>query len=200
MSLPRLAVLVSGSGSNLQALLNAINAGELAADPVLVLSNKRAAYGLERARQADVPAVYFPYAPYKTHGRVAYDAALAAKVGEYAPDLIVLAGWMRILTPAFLDAFPRRVINLHPALQGAFDGTQAIERAFAAYQRGEIEGSGCMVHYAIPEVDAGPVIAQTAVPILPTDSLEDFAQRMHTAEHQLIVAAARLALEALAGS
>jgi formyltetrahydrofolate-dependent phosphoribosylglycinamide formyltransferase len=127
--------------------------------------------------------------------REAYDADLAQKILAYTPDLIVLAGWMHIVSPAFLDCFPNQVINLHPALPGQFAGTQAIDRAFAAYQQGKITHSGCMVHVVIPEVDAGPVLAMAEVPILPDDSLADFEARMHTAEHQLIVQATKLALE-----
>jgi len=120
---------------------------------------------------------------------------LAAEIQRVEPDLIVLAGWMHILSAAFLNQFSNRVINLHPALPGHFDGVQAIERAFAAYQRGAIEHSGCMVHLAIPEVDAGPVVAQAIVPIRPDDSLADFAARMHEAEHELIVEAIQSMLE-----
>lgn len=183
----RLLILISGSGSNLQALLDAVSAGELAAEIVHVVSNKADAYGLVRAQQAAVPTTVFPYKPYQVAGREAYDAALAALIAPYQPDFVILAGWMRILTPAFLNAFPQRVINLHPALPGQFVGTHAIERAFEAYQRGEISHSGCMVHVAIPEVDAGPVLGTAEVPILPTDTLETFATRLHTAEHRLLV-------------
>ncbi len=193
----RLAILISGSGTNLQAILDAIAAGELTAELVVVVSDKQDAYGLVRAEQAGVPTLYFPYKPYRQDGREAYDAALAQTLQGYRPDLIVLAGWMRILTPAFLDPFHKRVINLHPALPGQFAGTHAIERAYEAYQQGQISHSGCMVHYAIPQVDAGPVIAQAEVPILPQDSLDDFATRMHQAEHRLIVEATKLALSAL---
>ena len=190
----RLIVLISGSGSNLQALLDAIAAEELPAQVVLVVANKADAYGLVRAEQAGVATLVFPYQPYKLAGREAYDGALAAVIAPYQPDLIVLAGWMRILTPAFLNAFPHKVINLHPALPGQFVGTHAIERAFEAYQQGEITHSGCMVHYAIPEVDAGPVLATAEVPLYPSDTLADFSARMHTAEHHLIVAATAKAL------
>ena len=96
---------------------------------------------------------------------------------------------MHILSAAFLDCFPGRVINLHPALPEQFAGTHAIERAFDAYQNREISESGCMVHYAIPEVDAGAVIEQATVPIYPDDSLEDFEKRMHETEHQIIIRA-----------
>jgi folate-dependent phosphoribosylglycinamide formyltransferase PurN len=102
---------------------------------------------------------------------------------------------MHIVSPTFLNYFPNRVINLHPALPGQFAGTHAIDRAFAAYQQGEITHSGCMVHIVIPEVDAGPVLATAEVPILPEDSLADFEERMHKVEHTLIVKATKLALE-----
>lgn len=193
---PRLAVLISGSGTNLQALLDATQRGDLSAEIVLVVANRRQAYGLVRAAQAGIPTDYFPLKPYTDAGqsRALYDADLAQRVAAASPDLIVLAGWMHVLSPAFLHRFPGRVINLHPALPGQFVGTQAIERAFAAFQAGEIDQSGCMVHYVIPEVDAGPVIETAVVPIYPTDNLEAFAARMHAAEHRLIVAATRRAL------
>lgn len=196
-SLPRLVILISGSGTNLQAIVDAVARGELAAVIPLVVSNRQAAYGLVRAQEAGIPSLYFPLKPYRDAGksRQQYDADLAAEIQRVEPDLIVLAGWMHILSAAFLNQFPNRVINLHPALPGHFDGVQAIERAFAAYQRGEIEHSGCMVHLAIPEVDAGPVVAQAIVPIQPDDSLADFAARMHEAEHELIVEAIQFMLE-----
>lgn len=192
----RLVVLISGSGTNLQALIDATRNGRLPAQIVLVVSNRKNAYGLTRAAAADIPTLYFPLKPYRDAGerREAYDADLAAEIASYRPDLIVLAGWMHVLSPAFLHRFPRRVINLHPALPGQFAGTQAIERAFAAYERGEITHGGCMVHYAIAEVDAGEVIDQAVVAFAEDDSLEAFAARMHAAEHRLIVAATRQAL------
>ncbi len=191
MPLTRLIVFISGSGSNLQAILDAAANHTLPVEVVLVVSNRKDAYGLVRAAQAGVPTLYFPLKPYKDagRGRDQYDADLAAQVSPYQPDLIVLAGWMHVLSPAFLNHFPRQVINLHPALPDTFAGTHAIERAYEAFQRGEISHSGCMVHTTIPEVDAGPVIAQAIVPIYPTDSLDDFATRMHQAEHTLLVEA-----------
>jgi formyltetrahydrofolate-dependent phosphoribosylglycinamide formyltransferase len=189
-------VFISGSGSNLQAILEAISAGQLAAQVVLVVSNRKNAYGLVRAEQAGVPTLYVPLKPYTDagRGRAAYDAALAEQVLAYKPDLVVLVGWMHILSPAFLRHFPRQVINLHPALPGMFPGTHAIERAYAAYRRGEIDHSGCMVHYAVPEVDAGPTVAQAVVPLYPDDTPERFEERMHAAEHRLIIEAIAYAL------
>jgi formyltetrahydrofolate-dependent phosphoribosylglycinamide formyltransferase len=187
----RLIVCISGSGSNLQAILDAIAEGRLPAEVVLVVSNRKAAFGLVRAEQAGIPALYFPRQPYTSAGksRETYDADLAQRLREYSPDLIVLAGWMHIFSPEFLCLFPNQVINLHPALPGMFGGLHAIERAYEAYRSGEIAQSGCMIHYAIPEVDAGTVIAQTVVPIEPGDTVEAFEERMHVAEHTLIVEA-----------
>lgn len=196
LELPRLVILISGSGSNLQALLDAVADGRLTAVPTLVVANRKDAYGLVRAEKAGVPTAYFPFKPYREAGksREDYDADLAELIRPYHPDLIILAGWMHILSAAFLNHFPNRVINLHPALPGQFAGTHAIQRAYEAYQRGEIEQTGCMVHHTIPEVDAGPVIAQAEVPILPGDSLADLEERMHRAEHVLLVTAVQTVL------
>ncbi len=198
---PSIVVLVSGSGTNLQALLDAITARHLPARISLVVSNRRAAYALTRAEQAGIPTLYFPLKPYTDAGksRQDYDADLAAKVREVNPDLIVLAGWMHVLSPAFLNLFNERVINLHPALPGDFPGTHAIERAYQAYFRGEIDRTGCMVHYVEPEVDAGPVIARAVVHLDLRDTLEDYETRVHTVEHQLLVQATYLALEKVSG-
>lgn len=194
MSKLRIVVLVSGSGTNLQAILDAVAMGKLAAEPVLVVSNRKGAYGLVRAEKTAVSTLYFPFKPYRDSGksRADYDADLAARLKAYAPDLIVLAGWMHIFSPAFLDEFPQQVINLHPALPGQFAGTHAIERAYRAFQDGDIAYSGCMVHYVIPEIDAGAVVVERIVPIKPADSLADFEARMHAAEHKLIVEAIQI--------
>ncbi|MCA9935062.1 MAG: phosphoribosylglycinamide formyltransferase [Ardenticatenaceae bacterium] len=193
---PSIVVMISGSGTNLQALIDAVANGRLPAKIVGVVSNRKAAYGLARAEQAGISTRYLPFKPYKDVGksRDAYDADLAAEVAAFQPDLIVLAGWMHILSPIFLNQFAGRVINLHPALPGQFAGTHAIERAYDAFQRGEIEHSGCMVHVAIPEVDAGEVVVSRQVYIHKEDTLADFEARMHEAEHELIVIAADRAL------
>ncbi|MBN1311940.1 MAG: phosphoribosylglycinamide formyltransferase [Anaerolineae bacterium] len=187
----RLVVLISGSGTNLQAIIDAIKAGKLDATIEVVVSNKKNAYGLVRAEQTGIPTLYFPLKPYldKGAGREQYDADLAERVRAYQPDLIVLAGWMLVLSPAFLDCFPHKVINLHPALPCTFPGTEGIQRTFDAYQRGEVEHGGCMIHWVVPEVDAGEVIVQRIVPIKPDDTVDDFEARMHKTEHQIIVEA-----------
>jgi formyltetrahydrofolate-dependent phosphoribosylglycinamide formyltransferase len=190
----KLAVLVSGSGTNLQAIMDAIEKGDLTAEIVLVASNRKAAYGLVRAETANLPTLYHPLKPYLENGqgREAYDRDLGNKIQQYQPDLLVLAGWMHVLSHVFLEHFPDKVINLHPALSGAFAGTDAIDRTFNAFQKGEVTHGGCMVHYVVPEVDAGPVIAQSIVPIQPQDTLESFGIRMHAAEHSLLVEAIRI--------
>jgi formyltetrahydrofolate-dependent phosphoribosylglycinamide formyltransferase len=184
----RLVVLISGNGSNLQAILDACAAGDLPARVVAVVSDRREAFGLERAQRAGIPALAHP--KLKTHSRQAYDTQLAELATSYRPDLVVLAGWMRLLGLAFLQRFPNRVINLHPALPGAFPGTHAIEHAWEAYRRGEIQHTGVMVHLVPDErVDSGPVLAQTVVPIRAGDTLPALTERMHEVEHQLLVRA-----------
>jgi phosphoribosylglycinamide formyltransferase-1 len=182
----RLVVLISGNGSNLQSMIDAVQSGIIKAKISAVISNKRDAYGLERARKANIPALVLP--KMKEQTREEYDAQLAQAVQHYAPDWVILAGWMRILSMHFLRHFPNRVINLHPALPGTFPGTHAIERAYEAFQRGEIQETGVMVHLVPDEgVDAGPVLAQAQVAILPGDTLADLETRIHQTEHRLLV-------------
>jgi phosphoribosylglycinamide formyltransferase 1 len=186
----KIAVLISGSGSNLQAMIDAIAEGRLDARICVVVSNRKDAYGLVRAKQAGIPTRYHPLKPYRDaqRDRREYDADLAALLQEYAPDWVVLAGWMHILTSGFLDPYRDRVVNLHPALPGQFPGAHAIDDALAAFQRGEIEHTGIMVHLVPDErVDEGPVLATRRVPIDPDDTRESLGARMHRAEHALLV-------------
>lgn len=186
----RLAVLISGNGSNLQAIIDAVRMKVLPAEIVLVVSNRKTAYGLERATKAGIATRYHPLKPYNDAGRsrIEYDADLAELVRGYDPDWVVLAGWMHILSAAFLQHFPYRVVNLHPALPGQFPGSHAIADAFAAYQQGKIKHTGCMVHLVPDEaVDAGPIIGSLDVPIYPNDTEEMLANRMHQAEHTLLI-------------
>jgi formyltetrahydrofolate-dependent phosphoribosylglycinamide formyltransferase len=190
----RLVVLISGFGSNLQAVLDAVRSGELPAQVYGVVSNKAEAFGLERARQAGIPAVVHGY---KTgQERSDYDRQLADIVAAYQPDWIVLAGWMRILSSAFLQRFPGRVVNLHPALPGTFPGTHAIERALEAYRLGQIDHTGVMVHLVPDEgVDNGPVLNQMIVPIYPADTLEVLEARVHEVEHSLLIDTLKILFE-----
>ena len=194
----KLAVLISGAGSNLQALIDAIRMRMLDAQIAVVVSNRKDAFGLQRAQQARLITRYHPLKPYRDTGRsrTEYDADLAKLLQEFNPDYIVLAGWMHIFSAEFLRHFPYRVLNLHPALPGQFPGAHAIEEAFAAYQRGEIKKTGVMVHLAPDEqVDAGPVLASEDVPIYPSDTLETLRQRIHQTEHGLLVNALRRLIE-----
>ena len=192
----RLVILISGNGSNLQAILDACQAGELPASVISVISNKADAYGLIRARNAGVDAIYVPKK--KIESRQEYDARLAACVSTYLPDYVILAGWMRILSSSFLARFPNRVINLHPALPGMFPGLHAIERAFDAYQRGEIERTGVMVHLVPDEgVDNGPLLGQQEVFFQPDESLAQLEARVHAVEHKLLVNTLRNVLEGI---
>lgn len=194
----RLVVLVSGHGSNLQAILDACAAGDLPARVVAVFSNRPEAYGLERARRAGVPAIAYPLS--EGRERRAYDAELAEAVAQYEPDWVVLAGWMLLLSSVFLDRFANRVMNLHPAPPGLFPGTHAIERALEAYRRGEIPHTGVTVHLVPDEgVDSGPVLAHAAVPIWPEDSLETLEARIHSVEHALLVRALTVLCETQSG-
>jgi formyltetrahydrofolate-dependent phosphoribosylglycinamide formyltransferase len=189
-TLPTLAVLISGSGSNLQAIIDAVRDGLLPARIAVVVSNRKAAYGLERAEAAGIPTSYHPFKPYRDAGRerTEYDADLAAILAEYAPDWVVLAGWMHIFTNAFLSHYPNRIVNLHPALPGQFPGAHAIDDALAAFGQGEVDHTGVMVHLVPDErVDEGPVLATRTVPILPGDTHDSLAARIHATEHELLV-------------
>lgn len=189
-SLPRLVVLLSGSGSNLQALIDATRSGRLPARIVKVIANRRQAYGLVRAEHAGIPTEYLLLKPYLAMGgRAEYEAALAERVAAAQPDVVVLAGWMHIFGPAFVARFAGQLINLHPALPGSFPGAHAIADAFAAFERGEVAESGCMVHEVTDELDSGRVIASASVPFLPGETLAAFEERIHAAEHEVIVAA-----------
>lgn len=175
--------MVSGSGTNLQAILDACASDILDAEVVLVISNNPGAYALERAKLADVPATVMPH---KGRDRAEYDTELAYEATIVGADLVVLAGWNRVLSDSFLAH--HRVINLHPAKPGAFPGLGAIEKAFEAWRRGEVSSGGVMVHYVPDEgVDDGPVIAWEEIPFVEGDTLESFEIRVHETEHRLLV-------------
>ena len=173
----KIAVLISGSGSNLQALLDS----SVRENIQLVVSNKASAFGLERARKAGVPTHSMLKANYSS--RDIYDQAVAEYLNQQAIDLVVLAGWMHILGARFLDVFQGQTINLHPALPGQYPGTHAIKRAF----EDGVDRTGCMVHRVTLEVDVGEVLGVSEVEIKPTDTLAELEERMHSAEHRLLV-------------
>lgn len=183
---PKIVVLISGNGTNLQAMIDACNSGNLQAEIVAVISNKENAFGLERARQANIPAIV--KTRYNDQDRKLYDKELAECVSKYNPDWIVLAGWMHLLSNAFLQNFPDKIINLHPALPGQFPGTKAIERAFIGFQNKEIPHTGVMVHFVPDEgIDSGPVIMQEIVFIEKNDDLKSLTERIHAIERKLLI-------------
>lgn len=196
----RLGVLISGSGSNLQALIDAIESHELpGVEIVLVVSNNIDAYGLERAHKHHLQAMHLPW-----QNREECEAKLTTWLQLYQVDLLVLAGWMRLLSASFLSQFPRRVINIHPALLPddgtgssfttsdgttipVFRGLHAVRQALDS----GVKITGSTVHFVTPEVDAGPVICREEVPILPGDTEESLHERLKVVEHRLIVDAVR---------
>ena len=182
----KLAVLVSGNGSNLQAVIDGIKNGSIDYKIEAVVSNKKEAFALSRAEMEGIKTIYLPFK--KGSSRNEYDALLAEKVKEFKPDYVLLLGWMRILTDSFIATFKDRLINLHPALPGTFPGTEAIERQYEAFIKGEISRCGIMTHFVPDEgVDSGPVIFTEEVPVFQGDRLEDFEKRVHEAEHALVI-------------
>ncbi|KAJ2040291.1 phosphoribosylglycinamide formyltransferase [Coemansia sp. S3946] len=195
----KIVVLISGSGSNLQALIDAERQGELGSGTItLVVSNKKSAYGLTRAAEASIPTHVRTLKEYKDAGKTRedFDRELAEHIEESQhPDLIVLAGWMHILSPAFVDRFRGKIINLHPALPGELDGAHAIDRAYSEFKAGERTKTGVMVHFVIPEVDKGKPILTQDIPCVEGDSLEDLENRIHVVEHEILPKAVKLVLE-----
>jgi phosphoribosylglycinamide formyltransferase 1 len=183
----RLVVLASGSGSNLQSIIDASHSGRLDATVAAVVSDKADAHALVRAAAHGIPAVHLGRHP--GEARADYDARLTDVVSGFDPTWVVLAGWMRILSMSFLGWFPGMVVNLHPALPGELPGTQAIERAYAEWEAGTRAATGVMVHLVPDEgVDDGPVLATATVEFRRGETLDQFAHRVHTVEHELLVA------------
>lgn len=192
----RLVVLASGSGTNLQALIDAIAAGRLDAEIVAVYVNRRGAFARTRAADHGIPQHFAPMRPYldatddARAAREAYDRDLAEAVGAHAPDVVVCAGWMHLFTHAFLDPVPAPVVNLHPALPGEFPGAHAIDDAWTAHVERGLERTGVMVHLVPDEgVDDGPVLRSAEVAIRPDDTRDSLEERIHALEHELLVAA-----------
>ena len=175
-----LGVLVSGTGSNLQAILDAVAAGRLDARVTVVVSNVAGAKGLERAAAAGVPTCVVSHKDYPN--REAFDAALVDTLRAHGVEWIVLAGFMRVVTPVFLDAFPHRVVNIHPALLPAFPGTHGPRQALAY----GVRVAGCTVHFVDAGTDTGPIVAQAAVPVFADDDEASLASRILAEEHKLL--------------
>lgn len=178
MALP-IAVLVSGSGSNLQSIIDRIEAGTLDAEITLVLSNNPEAYGLTRARTHGLPVLALDHRDFASRGD--FDAAMVRAIRESGAETVILAGFMRILTDAFLNAFPGRVLNIHPALLPSFPGVHG--QADAANYGVRI--SGCTVHFVDEKMDHGPVIVQAAVPAFPGEGGEALGARILRLEHRI---------------
>ena len=175
----RIAVLISGGGTNLQAIIDAIQAGSIPATITRVISNRPGAGGLERAARAGIATEVIDHQTFSS--RADYDRVLAERLDAAQPDLVVLAGFMRILGDAFVNRFPGRLINIHPSLLPAYRGLRTHERVLEAGEHRH----GCSVHYVIPELDAGPVIAQAAIAIRPGDTADTLARRVQSMEHRL---------------
>lgn len=173
----RAVVLISGEGTNLQAFIDAVAAGDLALEIAAVVSNRAAAPGLARARRAGIEAVPVPSAG--SSGRETYDAALAGEIRRHAPDLVLLAGFMRILGSAFVREFAGRMLNVHPSLLPAYRGLDTHRRVLAAGD----PVHGCTVHFVSDELDGGPAVIQARVPVLPGDDEDALSARVQAAEH-----------------
>lgn len=185
MSKARVVVLISGRGSNLSAILNAAVAPDYPATVVAVIANKADAPGLQVAASAGVVTEVVP--SQGVTDRAAYDQSLLAVIDRYAPDLVVLAGFMRILTPDFVNHYADRMINIHPSLLPAFTGLHTHQRALDA----GVHLHGCTVHFVTAELDHGPMIAQAAIPVLPNDTATTLALRVLDEEHRVYPAAVR---------
>ncbi len=182
----RIVVLASGSGSNFQEILDGCASGVIDGSVVGLVTNRADAYAIDRAYTANVPVTVV--VPQPNEARAQYDSRLADVVASHSPDWVVLAGWLRILRVDFLHRFADRVVNLHPARPGELPGLHAIERAFDEFKAGRRTRTGVMVHLVPDEaVDAGPVLGTVGVEILPTDTVESLADRVHAAEHSLLV-------------
>jgi len=175
----RLGVLISGRGSNLQAILAAIDRGELDAEVGIVVSNQADAPGLSYARAAGTATEVLDHRQFRT--RDDYDAAMVERLRAHDVGLVCLAGFMRLLGPAFVRAFPDAILNVHPSLLPAFPGLDAQRQAF---EHG-VKVTGCTVHFVNEELDAGPIVLQTAVAVLPEDTAESLAARILVEEHRL---------------
>lgn len=179
------AVLISGNGSNLQALLDAATADDYPAEIVLVISNNEEAFGLARAEKAGIPTVTIPHGNFPT--REAFDAVVDATLRTHSIELVCLAGFMRILSPEFVRAWQRKIINIHPSLLPDYKGMNTHQRVLEAGEKRH----GCTVHWVSEELDSGAIIAHAALDILPSDTAATLQQRVHALEHSVYPAALR---------
>jgi phosphoribosylglycinamide formyltransferase-1 len=182
----KVGVLASGNGSNLQAIIDGRERGELSAEVACVITNKANAFALERARNHGIPAIHLNHKDFS--GREAYDAAVVAEFQAHGVELVVMAGFMRIITRVLLDAFPMAVMNIHPALLPSFPGLDAQKQAL---EHGA-KLTGCTVHFVDEGTDTGPIIIQAAVPVFADDTVETLSRRIHVQEHRIYPEAIKL--------
>ncbi len=189
----RIGVLASGRGSNLQAIIDAVEAGSLHAQLVVVISNKRDAQALERARRHRILDVFVDPKPFtgQPDSREAYDRALLDVLHKHEVELVLLAGYMKIVTPTLIQAYENRIMNIHPSLLPAFPGLDVQKKAL---EHG-VKLAGCTVHFVTPGVDEGPIIIQAAVPVLEDDTPEALAARILVEEHRIYPRAVQLFAE-----
>lgn len=185
----RVAVLISGKGTNLQSIIDHCKSGQLNAQVCVVISNKKDAYGLKRAQENDIPDYFLD--PAKAKDKQDYDEQLLQLLQLHETDLVVLAGYMRVIQPFLIRAFPRRIINLHPSLLPLFKGSHAVQQALDAGAK----ETGCTVHFASEELDAGETIMQAKVPILAGDSEQTLQARIQEKEHEMLPKAIQLFAE-----
>ena len=190
MNKVKIGVLVSGRGSNLQAIIDNIEKGLLPAEIAVVISDQPDAYSLERARKHNIPAIHISSKGYKGK-RDEYDALLMKELQKYDVELVCLAGFMRIITPTLIKAFPNRILNIHPALLPAFPGLHVQK---AALEHG-VKFSGCTVHFVDEGMDTGPIIIQAVVPILDNDTEDSLSERILKQEHKIYSRAIQLYAE-----
>jgi phosphoribosylglycinamide formyltransferase-1 len=190
MSKRRVAILISGRGSNMAALIEAAKQADYPAEIVLILSNNPDAAGLVRARDADITTAIVDHKPYG-QDRAAFERALGSELAARAVELICLGGFMRLFTPGFVARWQGRMLNIHPSLLPAFKGLDPHAQALAA----GVRISGATVHFVVPETDSGPIVAQAAVPVLDDDTAATLAARVLAAEHRLYPLALRLVAE-----
>jgi len=175
----KIGVLASGSGTNLQAIIDAMKEGRVHADLRVVICNRPQAFALERAQKANISSIVVSHRNFAT--REDFEKELVQHLRQYDVELVVLAGFMRVLTPHFLRAFPARVINIHPALLPSFPGTNALKQALEY----GVKMTGCTVHFVDEGTDTGPIIAQAAVPVFDGDDEESLHQRVLEQEHRI---------------
>src|SRR5580692_1770568 len=185
----KIAVLLSGRGSNFEALAESAAAGRIpGAEIAVVISNREGAPGIARAIERGIPAKVIPS---KGLEREAYDRQVAAVLGEYKVDLVCLAGYMRLLSPLFVAAFPQRILNIHPSLLPSFPGLESQKQALDY----GVKFAGCTVHFVDENLDAGPIILQSAVPVLDTDDEHTLSERILKEEHRIYTQAVKIILE-----